>query len=561
MRTHRLRNLDRIIMRHCERDFVPLHDLLTHVPCGSMYRHVSNLLCGGLIEKRGRTYRTTEQGKRRLAELASTMDWNIWDWIYPPMQYVPTPQHRAVLELATAAVVARQADSGEDHHPAFVMMGPTLAWKTSAAKFMCCLLGVASAETIIDLTTETCRSLFVRRNGKGTLTSKCNLLDGPLIVFDDVLEAETSLRHSIHHFLSGRKIVPADNTLVRIAPVSLFTLNPRPKTTLEEQTTFSTAQLRRLVTANLANVALPDLANLGHRALEAAAKQGLLPLPSPTANAKAWRSHIVRLVREILVPQVWSRVDTEMILTMVTGMTAFIPDPERAIQQTVYDFAITAETLNWTCQGWIEVVSRFSLHAPPSTRRQRDRENDESTSPEDIIILRRSAMDSYKESALPPFTISDENKARMIAIAVQEHIPFDHALGIALEYYLSLERPGLDLNDLHSILELSKDLKRRSLTAKELKNVLQVLKGIEAEEMSLDEFSAACDLVSELKKAGVPPDMEQCEPILSLATRLLESEVPLSEIDQWLMDRTRSSPRRVEGRDPRLADGTPEHDE
>ena len=559
MRAHRIRDLDRVIMHHCERDFVPLHDLLTRMPRVSVYRHVSNLLSAGLLEKRGRTYRTTEQGKRRLVELASNMDWNIWDRIYLPMQYVPTSPHRAVIELTTAAVVARQADSQEDHHPGFLVMGPTLVWKTSAAKFACHLLGLDPAETIVDLTTETGRSLLVRRDGKGYLAFKRDLLDGLLIVLDDLLEAEASLRHTIHHLLSGRKVVPVDNTLLRIAPVSLITLNPRPnKATLEEQTTFSTAQLRRLVVTDLTNVTLPDLANLGHRALEAAAKQGPLPLPPPTANAKTWRSHIVGLVREILVPQVWSRVDTEMILTMVTGMTAFIPDPERAIQQTVYDFAITAETLNWTCPGWIDVVSRFSLHAPPSTRRQRDRENDESTSPEDIIILRRSAMDSYKESALPPFTISDENKARMIAIAVHEHIPFDHALGIALEYYLSLERPGLDLNDLHSILELSKDLKRRSLTAKELKNVLQVLKGIEAEEMSLDEFSAACDLVLQLKKTGVPPDMEQCEPILSLATRLLESEIPLSEIDQWLMDRTRSSPRGVDGRETGLADGNAE---
>ena len=561
MRAHRIQDLDRTILRYCEHDFMLLHDLLKHVARGSLYRHVGSLLNAGLLAKRGRAYRTTEQGKRRLAELACHIDWNIWDELYPPMQYVPSPQHRAGIELTTAAVVARQANnSKDDHHPGFVIAGPTLAWKTSETIFQCHLLGVAPAETIIDLTTETGRSLLVRRDGTGALTFKRNLLDGPLIVFDDLLEAEASLRPTIHHFLSGRKVVPVDNTLLRIAPVSLVTLNPRPnKATLEEQTSFSRAQLRRLVVTDLTNVALPDLANMGHRAIEAAIKQGPLHLPPPTVNAETWRSRIVGLVREILVPQVWSRVDTEMILTMVTGMLAFIPDPERAIQQTVYDFAITAETLNWTCPGWIDVVSRFTLHAPPSTRRQRDRENDESTSPEDIIILRRSAMDSYKDSALPSFTISDENKARMIAIAVHEHIPFDHALGIALEYYLSLERPGLDLNDLHSILELSKDLKRRSLTAKELKNVLQVLKGIEAEEMSLDEFSAACDLVSQLKKTGVPPDMEQCEPVLSLATRLLESEIPLSEIDQWLRARTGSSPRRVDGREPGLTDGTPEH--
>ena len=408
MRTPRIQDLDRTILRYCEHEFVLLRDLLKHVAGGSLYRHVADLLNAGLIAKRGRTYRTTEQGKRRLAELTSCMNWNVWDRIYPPMQYVPTPQHRAGIELTTAAVVARQADnSKDDHHPAIVLMGPTLAWKTSEAIFQCHLLGTAPAETIIDLTTETGRSLLVRRDGKGALTFKRNLLDGLLIVFDDVLEAETSLRSTIHHFLSGRKIVPVDNALLRIAPVSLITLNPRPhKATLEEQTTFSTAQLRRKVVINLANVALPDLANMGHRALEAAIKHGPLPLLPPTATADTWRSQIVGLVREILLPEVWPRVDTEMILTMVTGMTAIIPDPEAAIRQTVHGFGITAESIHWTCQDWTEVVSRFSLHVPLRARGPSDIEIFDSSPAEDLIILRRSAMDGYKESALPPFTIS-----------------------------------------------------------------------------------------------------------------------------------------------------------
>jgi hypothetical protein len=535
MRTHRIQDLDRTILHYCENDFVLMHDLLKHVARGSLYRHVGSLLNAGLLAKRGRAYRTTEQGKRRVDELASTMDWNIWDRIYLPMQHVPTPPHRAVIELATAAVVARQADSQEDHHPGFLVMGPSLVWKTSEAKFECHLLGVDPAATIVDLTTETGRSLLVRRDGKGNLVFKRDLLDGPLIVFDDLLEAEASLRPTIHHFLCGRKVVPVDNTLLRIAPVSMITLNPRPnKATLEEQTTFSMAQLRRLVVTNLANVALPDLANMGHRALEAAAKQGPLPLPPPTANAKTWRSHIVGLLREILVPQVWSRVDTEMIIVMVTGMSAFIPDPERAIQQTVYDFAITAETLNWTCPGWIDVVSRFSLHAPPPTRRQRDRENDESSPAEDIIILRRSAMDGYKESALPPFTISDVNKARMIAIAVHEHIPFDHALGIVLDYYLSLERPGLDLNDLHSILELSKELKQRSLPVRDVKTTLGVIKVLADQHADLNDFETALQLLPLVSEMGFQRDLEACEPVIRLAGRLLASGVSLLEIEARL---------------------------
>ena len=95
MRVHRLRDRHQVIMHHCEHDFVPLHDLLTHVPRGSVYRIVSNLLSAGLLEKRGSTYRTTEHGKRRLEELNSQVDWNIWNHIYPPMRYVPTAQHRA----------------------------------------------------------------------------------------------------------------------------------------------------------------------------------------------------------------------------------------------------------------------------------------------------------------------------------------------------------------------------------------------------------------------------------------------------------------------------------
>lgn len=166
-----------------------VHDLLKLVARGTLYRHITKLVNGRLLEKRGRAYRTTEHGKRRLEELVCHMDWKIWDRIYPPMGDVPTPQHRAGIELTTAAVVARQIDnSKDDHHPGFVLMGPTLAWKTSEAVFQCHLLGVDPAQTIVDLSAETGRSLLVRRDGKGNLTFKRDLLTGQLIVLDDVLE-------------------------------------------------------------------------------------------------------------------------------------------------------------------------------------------------------------------------------------------------------------------------------------------------------------------------------------------------------------------------------------
>jgi hypothetical protein len=360
-----------------------------------------------------------------------------------------------------------------------------------------------------------------------------------LIIFDDFLEVETSLRPMVHHFLSGRTRVPVDNALLHVAPVSVLTLNPRARATLEEQTTFSTAQLRRLVATNLGTVTLPDLAKLGHRALEAAAKHGPLALRPPTVDAATCRPHIVDLVRAILVPEAVSRVDTEMVIVMATGMTGFIPDPARAIRQTVYDYAITAETLGWTRPGWIEVVSRFSLHAPSHARSHAVVARLESTaSAEDHIIIQRSAMEDYKQSALPPFVIGEEHRARMIAIAVDEHIAFDRALEIVLDYYLQLKESGLDLDELHSVMALSKDLRERSIPVKDVKLALKLRQVFRDGKYTPEEFDSALELLPVLRTQGFATSDDRTEIALQLAARLLQSSRPLADLDDWLNEKT-----------------------
>ncbi len=537
MRTHRLKDLDCIILQHCEGEFVLLQDLLKHVPQGTLYRHVSKLLTAGFLAKRGRTYSTTEQGKRQLVEWTSRFDWNIWDGIYPPMRNVPTSQHRAVIELTTAAVAARQVVSQEDHHPGFVLMGPSLAWKSSTAKFECYLLGLATSKTIIDLTTESGRSLLGRRDGKGNLAFKRDLLDGPLIVFDDFLEADASLRPIVHHFLSGRTVVPVDNAILRILPVSMLTLNPRPKATLEERTTMSTAQLRRLVVTNLDDVVLPDLANIGHRAIEAAAAHGPLRLRAPTVDAETWRPHIVRLVRQILMPQVWPRVDTEMIIIMTTGMSAFVPDPERAIQQTVYNYGLTAETLRWTTPGWSQVVISFSLHVPLSRPKEQERQPAAADEDNDQIIIWRRAMEGYQQSALPPFVISDRNRARLLAIAIHENIPIecaDHALDVILDNWEQRQRNGHSLDEAYSALRLAKDLDQQSIAIQDVKLAMRLRKDLQEGAYTGDDLQAALDLAPVLRAQGLMADDDRLDAVIAVASRLLSSDRSLVELDEWL---------------------------
>jgi hypothetical protein len=532
---NRLHRIDKAILSHCAKDHALLNELLAYIPRGTLYRHVDKLLAAGLLAKDGPIYSTTEQGKCRLAELSGQVDWNIWDKIYPPIRHVPTLQHRAMFELTGSAMAARKARVRDDHHAGFVYSGPPLSWKTTGVMFQCRAFGLDPSTTVVDLTTESGRSLLVRRDGKGNVLFMRDLLNRPLICFDDFLEVQPALRPILHHFLSGRMVLPVENTTICIEPVPVITLNPKNKATLEEQTSFTTAQLRRLVALNLSNVRSPDLAMMGHRALEAAMKDGPIELPAPKIDARAYRPQIVALVRETLIPNVLARVDTEMLGTLATGMSGFIPDAERAIQQTLYDFLTTAETLGWTMPGWSEVVSGFSLH----TSLARPKLNQQTTQPEENeqIVIWRGAMEGYRESALPPFVISDRNRARLLAIAIQENVPIehaDHALDVILDNWEQRQRNGHTLDEAYSALQLSKDLGQRSVAIQDVKIALRLRHDLEAGAYTGDDLETALDLAPVLRTQGLTAQDDRLKAIIAVARRLLNSDRSLAELEDWL---------------------------
>ena len=145
-------------------------------------------------------------------------------------------------------------------------------------------------------------------------------------------------------------------------------------------------------------------------------------------------------------------------------------------------------------------------------------------------------MEGYRESGLPPFVISDENKARMIAIGVEENIPFDHALGIVLDYYISsMKRDmGRDVDDLFSVLELSKDLRERGIPVKDVKAAMIFRKVFREGGYTSEELEAALDLLPLLRAHGLAAQDDRIETVLGLAARLLKSPRSLTELDAWL---------------------------
>ena len=529
--------IDRLLLTHCRQEFVGVQPLLRVVPRATLYRHLAKLSEEGSLSQRGRTYRTTAEGLRRLAAVESTMDWQVFDGLFPPLQGVPSVQHRAIIELILAAIVARRASLQDDHHPAFVLFGHTLAWKTSLARFLCSMLGLDPSTHIINLASESGQSLWLRKDARGEVTFRREILSAPFLTFDEYLEAHPKVRTVIQHFLSGRTAIPFENSVLSITPVCFVTMNARPKPSLEGRTTFTAPQLRRLILCDVDQVAIPDLARIGQQPLQAAARYPSITIPASGQDCQPYRPQILRLVRDLITPEAQSLIDVDMVMLLCSGMTGFINDPERAIQQTLYNLCLVKQTLGWVHADWLAVVSAFCLHdAPTASLPAPVIAAHSTTTLPDTILLRRRIMDE-RESIVPKFSISDELKARLIWLSEQEGIPVEHAVDVLLDYYKNLG--DRDLDDLNSVIRLGRDLKCRELSAQAVHHYLQLIQALVDRKQTLDHVEAALEMLPVLERAGLSPGSVPGAETIEVAARLTASGVTLTEVERWLARRQR----------------------
>jgi len=143
------------ILDHCREGFTSISPLIGELATSStIYRWKDKLMEKGWLETDGKDrYRTTSQGLLQLQVTATESPKGLSP-IYPPLERVPTAQHKAVIELVIAAVIARKYDLRSDRHPAFILAGPTLTWKTSTALFLCYMLGLDPAKQTVNLSAE-----------------------------------------------------------------------------------------------------------------------------------------------------------------------------------------------------------------------------------------------------------------------------------------------------------------------------------------------------------------------------------------------------------------------
>ena len=500
-----MHSIDRTILEHCRDAFRPLSELRQQVPQGSRYRHV-NLLCKlGFLEKESSFYRTTESGRRALVTASTNRTFDGFATVYAPIVEVPTPTHRAMSELIFAAAVARHHKIRPDRHPFFAAVGQTLRWKTSVGQFCCYALGLDPAHHIVECGSETGKSLAIRRDHSGAILFKRDLLDGSFVVLDEYLCADPSVRPSLQLFLTGRLEMPFENSQLTIKPVPLLTLNVRDRPTLEARIGLSAPQIRRGLIANFDKVAIPDLAMVGDRALLAANQAPPLKLDAPTVDCARYQVVIVQALRHILAPASHSRIDVQVVMTLCSGMSAFLHDAETAIVQVLYGVGMLAETMEWTNPGWIETVLRFSLTAGVSVVRHADTSvpscpvpgqsaglspdssNQAATIPLQVPRLRRETA--------PLLGVGEALKNRLIWAAVDTGQSLEEFLTTLLNVYLThrqdsntfpilkhalriadqLHLAEVDMSTLRNYLAAETALRRAGLWFDDVHEVLQLL--------------------------------------------------------------------------------------
>ena len=540
--------IDRQILEFCRDGFRLLKPLIGPIASGTVYRHARRLGALGWLRKEGALYRTTDAGLRELEARSTGQPPEPLVRLYPPLAQVPTAVHRAVIALILAAAVARRHEVRPDRHPVFVLFGATFRWKSSAGRFLCYALGLDPATHIVDCGTESGKSLSFRRGGTGAIVSRRALLDAPLLVLDEFLTADAAVRDALGIFLSGRLVMPVENETLTVRPVPVLTLNPRPKDTLEGRIGFSAPLIRRALLVDLDAVAMPDLAAVGEGAVEAARDHSPLVLSPAVADCGEFHDAIVQLTRAILVPAAHPRVDVEIVVTLATGMTAFIPEPVPAIAYVAQALGGLAETLGWARPGWSQVIAEFGRGpqkpamgpsalarvVPPQTL---DAGVVKAPAPAPAISLPVPPPPPRRRTSVPELDLSEALRARLIWFAVETQQDVEAALTTLLDFYLAwreAEATDDTIETLAAILRLGTELARSEIDVATLHDYLTTLETLRKEGCDYGDVPEALRLITLLAALPFAWDWGQAETAMKAVALVLETGITLDDLQGFL---------------------------
>ena len=364
--THKQRPIDSIdfrILDFFKGEFTVIKPLIGSVATASvLYRHAKRLCAEGRLEsdKKG-GYRTTEQGLLALKESLGEVPEGLAS-VYEPLARVPV-YHAALIELAVLATIAKKNNLRSDKFPFFVIIGDTLAWKTSAGRFLTHMLDVDPATHIINSGSEEGKSLWMRKTSRGEISTKRELIESPIAIFDEFQDTTPETRRLIKLWLSDTKTVPFENIKVTIEATTVLIMNPKKGVTLEERSGLSRPEIRRAFILDTTKIKLPDLALIGEDIVAAAKAHGPLELPKPKSDCTRFRLEVHEFLARTLLDAARKIVDSEVLLMLSTALTSFL-EPEKAVKRVLFDALLLYESLGWTSSDWKMQMNNFPRPIP-----------------------------------------------------------------------------------------------------------------------------------------------------------------------------------------------------
>jgi hypothetical protein len=339
--------------------------------------------------------------------------------------------------------------------------------------------------------------------------------------------------------------MPVENETLTVRPVPVLTLNPRPKDTLEGRLGLSAPLIRRAILVNLDAVAMPDLALVGEAAVEVARAHPPLVLAAPAADGQAFHDAIIQLTRAILAPAAHPRVDVEIIVNLVTGMTAFIPSPRPAITYVMEALGILAETLGWARPGWSEAVTQFeqgrktaatgtsaiARRMPSETQRD---DGSTAAGPTTSVSLAVPPPPPRRRTSVPELDLSEELRARLIWFAMETQQDIDVALTTLLDFYLEWREANATIDTLAAILRLGAELERLEIDGDTVHAYLQTLEALQKEGCEFDDVPEALRLITRLQGLPFAWTWDQAEAAIRGVAVVLEAGITLEDVPTFL---------------------------
>jgi hypothetical protein len=534
--------IDRSILEFCAKDFRRLKELRAEYPAGTLYRHAKQLIKIGWLERQGPFYRSTSTGIRNLSD-SQEGRWDRLEEVYSPLGLIPTEEHRGLVELILAAVMVRQHPTRGDCHPFFVLFGDTFHWKSTLGIFVCHALGLDPAINVVDCGSESGKSLFIRRTASGDVASERQLVNASFLVLDEFLAGDRAVRSAVSPFLTGNLILPFENEQVRVRPVPLLTLNPRPHPTLEGQLGLSAPLIRRAIIANVNAVVLPDLTLSGGGAVSAAHTQGPIMIKAPTCNCEEHREIIVGLLKSILKSEAHQRVGVDVVVNLCTGMTAMLADPTEAIAQVVQRIGLLAATVDWVQPGWEATMAQFGrphtramMSTPPETPSPLTEVRKVEQGKEAIDgMISLHLSPGRREPGLPSLHLSDELRATLTWLAVETGRSLEETLTALIQHYNRWRQQSDTIATLHRCLELGSQLKVKGIEPSTLEEYLQARADLRHYGRSFQDVPEALGLIAKLARLPEPWDWARAEQAIQSVRLLITAGILPGHIEELLL--------------------------